>query len=303
MVLPFNQNVKAETGLMVSPERDLKILLSRKGFDSANGGVPSPILPGGILVPLPIPATRDPPAYNEVTVNGVALGKLVEDLTGGKIGRMHRCHLDPDLDPSSLPRAIGWQPVFGQINAAQSHLARRAIGKGDLFLFFGWFRAAEQVSGHWRFAPGAPNLHVIYGWLEVGEVINVSDTRGASDRLTPFADHPHLHGRSDPSNTLYVAADRLHFPRLSRQGGGIFREMSGARILTDSRQPKRSTWKVPAWFHPEHGATLSYHENRDRWHTDDKECRLSSAARGQEFVLTTPHLDATEAWLRDIFGT
>src|SRR5258708_5248016 len=92
-------------------ENLLKIVLSRKGFDSASGGVPNPILPGGVLVPLPIPAIRDPHTYNEIAVNGVGLGTLVEELTRGKIERTRRCHLDPDLDAGSLPRAVGWRPA------------------------------------------------------------------------------------------------------------------------------------------------------------------------------------------------
>ena len=37
----------------------MKIILSRKGFDSENGGYPSPILPNGTLLSIPIPS-----AYN-----------------------------------------------------------------------------------------------------------------------------------------------------------------------------------------------------------------------------------------------
>ena len=33
----------------------MKVILSRKGFDSSNGGCPSPILPDGTLLSLPIP--------------------------------------------------------------------------------------------------------------------------------------------------------------------------------------------------------------------------------------------------------
>ena len=34
----------------------MKAILSRKGFNSAFGGYPSPILPGGEMVSLPIPS-------------------------------------------------------------------------------------------------------------------------------------------------------------------------------------------------------------------------------------------------------
>jgi hypothetical protein len=36
----------------------MKVILSRKGFDSASGGMPSPILPDGTLISLPIPCDR-----------------------------------------------------------------------------------------------------------------------------------------------------------------------------------------------------------------------------------------------------
>jgi hypothetical protein len=277
----------------------LKIVLSRKGFDSASGGAPSPILPTGKLVPLPIPATRDPHTYDEITINQIPLGALVEDLT--RIERTCRCHLDPDLDAGSLPRLAGWRPAFGQIDAAQSHLARYRIGVGDLFLFFGWFRVVEQIGSHWRYVRKAPDLHVIYGWMQVGEVIALAGVDGTTEHLAPFADHPHLHGRDRPSNTLYLAADCLDLPRISRPGGGIFSEVSDSRILTDIHQSKRSTWKLPEWFHPSSGTALSYNEKPDRWEIDGTDCILSSAARGQEFVLTHTRTEAAELWLQSIF--
>ena len=42
----------------------MKIILSRKGFDSENGGYASPILPDGSLVSLPIPNTTSRPGID-----------------------------------------------------------------------------------------------------------------------------------------------------------------------------------------------------------------------------------------------
>lgn len=36
----------------------MKLILSRKGFDTHNGGGPSPILPDGRMLSLPIPERR-----------------------------------------------------------------------------------------------------------------------------------------------------------------------------------------------------------------------------------------------------
>src|SRR5688572_20248216 len=118
----------------------MKIVLSRKGFDSKAGGVPSPIFEDGSLVSLPIPYKTAPITFDDVAFGNVTLGPIVEDLTGGRIKRSHPVHLDPDLVPSARPRRPGWRPLFGQTDTAQAHLASCGVGEGDLFLFFGWFR-------------------------------------------------------------------------------------------------------------------------------------------------------------------
>ena len=37
----------------------MKIILSRKGFDSSWGGCPSPVLPDGTMLSMPIPTNED----------------------------------------------------------------------------------------------------------------------------------------------------------------------------------------------------------------------------------------------------
>ena len=43
----------------------MKVILSRKGFDSSNGGCPSPIMPDGTLLSMPIPS-NDEIGYDEL---------------------------------------------------------------------------------------------------------------------------------------------------------------------------------------------------------------------------------------------
>ena len=45
------------------------MILSRKGFDSKNGGIASPILPDGTLLSLPIPQENGR-EYEELRYNG-----------------------------------------------------------------------------------------------------------------------------------------------------------------------------------------------------------------------------------------
>jgi hypothetical protein len=124
----------------------VKLVLSRKGFDSSSGGAPSPILPDGTMFSLPVPLARSVKTYNDIRKgrDESTMVRLVEDLTGGNIGRDALAHLDPDLHHAALDRAPGWRPCFGQTDAAQTHLEGCGVGRGDLFLFFGWFRESAK---------------------------------------------------------------------------------------------------------------------------------------------------------------
>src|SRR5688572_5013123 len=119
---------------MYGGNRDMKIILSRKGFDSVAGGVPSPIFPDGTMFSLPIPdyGYADGPRrhYKDVDTPRGNLGTIVHDLTEYKIDPSSRVHLDPDLYEGSLqPRPEDWRPAFGQASAAEKYLQNQEVGK------------------------------------------------------------------------------------------------------------------------------------------------------------------------------
>jgi hypothetical protein len=280
----------------------VKVIISRKGFDSSNGGVASAIMPDGTLVPFPIP-TGDETTFGDITHNGAALGGLVASLTRGKQTGASGCHLDPDLDHGAVSRLPDWRPAFGQLGAAQSHLVNQGVCIGDLFLFFGWFRRVEQAATGWRYVPGSPDLHALYGWLRIGEIVSLG--RGeVPSQLAAFANHPHLNARrmGNASNTLYLAADRLGIGAIDVPGGGMFRKITDARTLTANGQHKRTVWSLPSWFHPDHGTILSRHSSLDRWEIDGWQCTLTTVAIGQEFVLSTDNHEAMVDWINEIFS-
>ncbi len=282
----------------------MKLILSRKGFDSANGGCPSPILDGRLLCPLPIPDAGAPTPYGKLSsFNGSAIAQIVEDLTRGRFRQGHRAHLDPDLRRDAIARAAGWRPIFGQAGAAQSHLARHGIDRGDLFLFFGCFRRAEQIEGAFRFVRGAPNLHVIFGWLQVGRVIRATDSVVAE--IPWAAGHPHLAapGRYK-NNTLYFASDRLSCIGIDASGAGTFDRL-GPKLILSQTDPYIgcSTWRLPRWFDPGERTPLSYHSKATRWTDCETYMRLQSVGRGQEFALDVDQYPEARAWLRSIFRT
>ena len=150
----------------------MKLVLSRKGFDARHGGIPSPILPDGTLLPLPIPHPAEPTSLGQIPLplGSPALEELLPDLSGGRLDPELSVHADPQLVPPADARP-GWRPCLGQAGAAAGHLRREGVGVGDLFLFFGWFRDVERRHGRWVYRSASPDLHLMFGWLEVGEVL------------------------------------------------------------------------------------------------------------------------------------
>lgn len=92
----------------------MKLILSRKGFDSSAGGVASPVLPDGAMISLPIPAKSSQIRYEDINLRGHHLGSLVSRLTRGKLKPHFSAHHDPDLEASAYPRPREWRPLFGQ---------------------------------------------------------------------------------------------------------------------------------------------------------------------------------------------
>lgn len=276
----------------------MRVILSRKGFDSASGGLPSPITPEWRARSLPIPH-RDATRYCDI---GGDIPMWIEALAGSRgIEVQTRCHLDPDLDPANLPRLPGWRPCFGQASAAAKHLHDQGVGLGDLFLFFGWFRHVECTSyGGYRYA--GPHSHVLFGWLQIGEIVEVGDRTAETHPW--LADHPHVASRNwEGCNTVYVAAEQLVLPSgpTGLPGGGTFEDVLASHVLTKPGA-NRTTWLLPS-FMAEDGVRLSYHENRSLWRPEEKECELQSMSRGQEFVLHTPDRlrSSLSAWLDEVF--
>lgn len=280
----------------------MKLILSRKGFDSSAGGVASPILPDGRLLSLPIPDPAAPLSYADLISEDIELGQMAQELSKGRVLPSSRVHLDPDLVASHQPREEGWRPLFGQTGAAEGHLRRHDIQAGDVFLYFGWFREVTQTNGRWDFKRDAQDQHIIYGWLQVSERINLTELKSSPPAWTQ--NHPHFFGDRGSNNALYLATETLQLPgsTLALPGGGIFPHVQEPLMLT--RQGKtRCHWSLPAWFHPEGRAScLSYHDRPSRWQRQPDCVHLHSVARGQEFVLDLDHYPEALPWLKSLFS-
>jgi putative DNA base modification enzyme with NMAD domain len=265
----------------------LKIIFSRKGFDGTAGGCPSPIIDGRPLS-MPIPS-RMPTPIRFRDLNGPH-AELVSDLTRGKFSADDPCHLDPDINPDSLPRLPGWRGALGQVAAAQGHLANQGVERGDLFVFWGLFRHVKH-EGRWKFV-GKPE-HRVWGWLQIGEMIELgADGSHALAERPWLNNHPHTRAGWTAQNVLYVACEKLILGScvVPLPGSGALKV--GYRLSDGGA--KTSTWRVPDWLNPRRGGSgMTYHPPQ-RWGEDGT---VQAAARGQEFVALPPNDGKAVAWL------
>ncbi len=235
----------------------MRIIFSRKGFDSAAGGGPSPIVDGR-PISLPIPAG----AASTTTYGDLGLDKLAAQASRGKLSSDDLCHHDPMFRDDGTC----W---FGQCGAAQTHLERQGAERGDVFVFFGLFRAA-----------GEQPHHRIFGYLRVEEMISLA---GGAPQECVDAGHPHalaMHGSNDviwrgEGRTASHASDAL-------------------RLTLPGANP--SVWRRPKWLKP---GGLSYHDRPSRW---AKRGQLQSVARGQEFVADVGRRKEPREWLDQVIA-
>jgi hypothetical protein len=278
----------------------MKIILSRKGFDSSAGKKPSPIFPDGTMISLPIPDKASAIAYKDIAGNACAsVGELVQDLAN--LPPTHRAHLDPDLSFKSIPREDGWRPLFGQEGAAERHLENQDVGTGDVFLFFGLFRAAEKFGDRWSYVRGSRPMHVIFGWLQIARRVAVSNwpTEAAWALY-----HPHFRREPNTTNVVYVGAERLALPGLEPcaiPGAGLFPVLTQKLQLTEPACSRPGLWILPDWFHPTGRASvLTYHSGLARWQKFKGGVMLDSVSRGQEFVLDCEDYPEAINWLHEL---
>jgi hypothetical protein len=226
-----------------------------------------------------------------------SLGAVVNDLTRGKLRPETPAHLDPDLNFGSIPRSESWKPIFGQAGAAERHLQNQGVKEGDIFIFFGWFRQVEQVTGKYQYALDAPDLHVIFGWLQIEQRLSV-DNLSSIPSWASY--HPHCKPEKYSSiDSIYIATDQINLPNtlVDKPGAGTFKRFHPALCLTASGK-SRSVWQLPNWFHPNSKkSTLSYHKTMTRWTQENGYVLLNSVGRGQEFILDCEEYPAAVDWL------
>jgi hypothetical protein len=271
-------------------------------------------MPDGKLLSLPIPVTQEQQKkgekgipYCNLKFSGQPISKIIDQLSDCRFNMRQQAHLDPDLDEERLCREPGWKPVFGQIDKAQRHLQNQKVKENDLFLFFGWFRRTRYDGDrlcYVRPKDGGEDLHVIFGWLQIGRILKV----GQEDPPAWLQCHPHIVNADIDSykknNMIYIATEQLALEghNLSVPGAGTFHCLKDSLQLTAPEETRRSHWCLPKWFYSEQAdQRLSYHSGKNKWTLHDDHVILRTASPAQEFVLNTKYYPYAVPWVKSLF--
>ena len=220
----------------------MKVILSRKGFDSSNGGIVSPIMEDGTLISFPIPSD-DKDRFDDLFYLGQPYAKILQDLNYKENPKYPNCHVDPDLTQDRRNTKIDdWCPIFGQISSSASYLLQNVkVEVGDLFLFFGNYHKVKNTNGKYQYIKKSGDfysdndLQLIWGYMQVGKIIQDPEEQ------RKYSWHPHSREDyvEDKSNVMFVASEKLSFDE-NMPGAGVlqFRE---DRVLT-AKNCNKATW-------------------------------------------------------------
>lgn len=267
----------------------MKIIFSRKGFDSSAGGFPSPIFPDNQLFSIPIPSNPDHSNYNTLAFKygDEPIQNILNQVTNHQIRNgggyyecdytqaVQGCHHDPMLI-KDWPRL-----TLGQTQRAESHLRTQGIASDDIFLFYGWFKRVALIDGRWAYDPSAWDIHLIWAWMTVGEVLQLDNSDLITSALKKFPElkvHPHLSsGWSATPNSIYLSKEHALLP------------FSNASCLTDMRNyGGRSKWRLPISLNQPQAFT-----HLKSFSAENNDVIVTYRGYGQEFVLDLDKVSAS----------
>lgn len=268
----------------------MKVVFSRKGFDSTAGGFPSLIFPDGTIFSIPIPSRNDKYKYKELNFHyeDESIQSILNDLTNNQIRNKNwlRCDYNNSeqcchYDPLSYSEPAFTGITLGQANASEKHLRNQNIGTGDIFLFYGWFREVNRVNGTWTYTKNSPDIHLIWSYMSIGDIVRIDTIRqqqSAIEKYPFLLSHPHIGDPNGQSNSIYLSDKYRYF------------EHNQTRCLTDTIKYRgRATWRLPRFF--DQKDAFSYLNN---FTADKNDVVISYRGYGQEFVLDLDKIRSNE---------
>ncbi len=258
----------------------MKIIFSRKGFDSKAGGFPSLIFPDNQLFSIPIPSSTSHCDYSRLTFKyrDEPIQNILNQVTKNKIhnGSRHECNYAQAVqgchhDPMFIKEKNRFS--LGQTSGAKSHLRKQGIKPDDIFLFYGWFKRISLIDGNWRYVKSERDLHLIWSWMTVDEVIKLDNSDQRNSALNKFPElsvHPHMaKDCSWKPNTIYLSKEHC------------LPQFSNIRCLTDTKNyGGRSTWRLPMCLNQPQAFT-----HLKSFSPDNTDVIIRYCGYGQEFVL------------------
>lgn len=276
----------------------MKIILSRKGFDSKYGKGFSPILPNGEMLSMPIPAgeTEQGVSLKDIMWGDQSYFEIVNNLYPNLDKFPDKFHFDPEIHHGSRSnRAAGWLSAFGQVGAAQSHLVSEEIEVGDIFLFFGSFVQTYREDDILRWEK-QHEFHAIFGYLEIGEILD-STAIAKGTKESVYQEHPHFLNRESYGdlNAIYIASKELSGTKFS--GAGTFKYRDELRLTMPGY--KKSQWSLPSSFHPHEGTTISRCSHPKRYRKSGETIQFEPVSLGQDMVVNDES-GRVEEWAREL---
>lgn len=269
-----------------------KVILSRKGFDSSSGRNASPVYVNKFF-PFQIPRAGSDVFYKDLQFHdGRSYLDVMKDL---RITHYSECHLDPDLyKPIMKHRSLNWRPIFGQTGIPEATLRNEEVSKGDLFLFYGWYKHLYEENGRFYYERNDRGFHAIFGYLEVEEVFRL-DKENVTIPL--FAtEHDHVRYRQDfpEVSSLYVGRDRFLHDK-NKPGAGLFYFDEELKLTRPNESISR--WRLPRCFRKaqdcfKHKITEVPTENRKEFH-------INFSGRGSQETFISDHPEVV-AWAKDL---
>ncbi|MEI7726890.1 MAG: hypothetical protein WCK09_17405 [Bacteroidota bacterium] len=281
----------------------MKIIISRKGFDSQNGKLPNLILPDGRLLVFPIPDKTSTILYKDIEIDLKGYDNLYEllvDLNAPKIKEHYTAHLDPDLYPNSLPRDKAWKPLFGQTGAPLRHLQKSDVGIGDLFLFFGRFQKTKWENKKIVYDKTEKDIHILFGYFSIGDIVDLKLEIPPESQWISYHSHNYI---TKTPNNIFVGSKALTINGKTFSGAKVFDGYS-EKLRLSTHGKNKSIWKLPNWFYPfdTNRPPLTFHPDKDRWSLCDGYVELHTVGRGQEFVLDADLYPEWKKWVLNILS-